>query len=186
MKNRVSFLLYKFFILQILSVSNLEVFKWLDSEEFPSDYEISSCLSGSAHSSSSNSAIVSVPAEITPTVDDLLALDGSWGFHNSNTQSNNSNDATTFSALKRGIECDDDDSSDAENNRHAQSATTSSYVPHQLSSWLGRQKLSHWRKKNSTSQSNLPSIISTSSVTGSIIDFSASYNEIPSASSKGW
>ncbi|KAH7727193.1 protein F56D12.6 [Aphelenchoides avenae] len=126
--------------------------KLTETEDVPPDFDIVSCITGSAASSSNSSAILTTGQQenVTPTANDLLTLDGPWGGQTSDSKSPGDSDSENEAAQNNGSQ---------------------SYVPQQFSNWLGRQKLSNWRKKHA-SQSNLPS--STSENFG---DFSSSYNE---------
>ncbi|KAI6242960.1 FCH domain only protein 2 [Aphelenchoides fujianensis] len=133
-----------------------QVIRWSDSDEMPVEFEgnAHTASSLSAPSSSNSSAVVAgPPAEnATPTVNDLLSINSAWG--------------TDVNSLKSPTD------SDSEPAHHASNTNiSSSYVPPQLSSWLGRGKIGNWRKKHA-SQSNL-----STTPTEAIGDFSQSYNE---------
>ncbi|KAI6172033.1 FCH domain only protein 2 [Aphelenchoides besseyi] len=129
-----------------------QIIRWSESDEMPMEFE--SHVSGSAPSSSNSSAVVAgpLPENVTPTVNDLLSINSAWG--------------VDVNSLKSPTD------SDSENGQNTSNTNfSSSYVPPQLSSWLGRQKLGQWRKKHA-SQSNL-----STTPTETIGDFSQSYNE---------
>uniref|UniRef100_A0A915EGG6 F-BAR domain only protein 2 n=1 Tax=Ditylenchus dipsaci TaxID=166011 RepID=A0A915EGG6_9BILA len=142
--------------------------KWTEADELPADLDGLPALSaaGSQPSSSNSSAVISCPnpiENVPPTVNDLLGIDETWttSVHNPHGSDSKSGDSDSESGLGT-----------ANLPVPANSAAAhSSYVP-QFSSWLGRQRITQWRKKHSASQSNLPT-----STSDNTTDFSASYND---------
>jgi hypothetical protein len=151
-----------------------------------------------SQSSSNSSAIVhhSTAQQPPPTVNDLLGLDDTWisaganSFFGSTKSSNNQ-----MAGEDRIGGIFDNKSGDSDSERHSEIGgqnssgtgqsvggnSSISNMPQQISSWLGRQKLPHWRlKKHSASQSSLPNasenIEPQTATTNS--EFSKSYGEV--------
>ncbi|CAD5211590.1 unnamed protein product [Bursaphelenchus okinawaensis] len=130
-----------------------QVVRWNENDELPAEIDLATHPLGSvsAPSSSNSSAIVFSPPEHPPqpSVNDLLSLNSQW----------------QSSAVSKS-------DTDSEKEDGQSSGGTASVAP-QFSTWLGRQKITQWRKKHA-SHSNLTTIASQEAVPS---DYSSSFND---------
>lgn len=103
----------------------------------PAEFEVALHGSASAPSSSNSSAVCPPEAAPPSSVNELLALDAVW--NQSSAAAPSTGSAHTPPAHKSPAETD----SEREDAQGAQSAGPT-YIPPQLSHWLGRPKLGQW------------------------------------------